>query len=75
MAETMTNDDGTEESPPIIMPHKESGVIFDIDGTLANIWKLGFDATKVVLKNRNIPLIIEELYHECTRYCNPDRMA
>lgn len=75
MAETATNNDGTEESPPVIMPHEASGVIFDIDGTLADSWKLGFDATQVVLKNRNIPLITEELYHECTRYCTPDRMA
>lgn len=58
-----------------IMPREASGIIFDIDGTLADSWKLGFDATQVVLKNRNIPLITEELYHECTRYCTPDRMA
>ena len=58
-----------------IQPNEASGFIFDIDGTLADSWKLGFDATQVVLKNRNIPLITEELYHECTRYCTPDRMA
>jgi phosphoglycolate phosphatase-like HAD superfamily hydrolase len=44
-------------------------------GTLADSWKLGFDATQVVLKNNNIDTITEELYHECTRYCTPDRLA
>lgn len=58
-----------------ILPHEAKGFIFDIDGTLANSWKLGFDATQVVLKNNNIPLIDEELYHECTRYSTPDRLA
>jgi len=51
------------------------GIIFDIDGTLANSWKLGFDATQIVLQKNNIPLITEELYHECTKYCTPDRLA
>lgn len=51
------------------------GIIFDIDGTLANSWKLGFDATQKVLSNNNIPLITEDLYHECTKYCTPDRLA
>jgi len=59
----------------ISKPQDAKGVIFDIDGTLANSWKLGFDATQVVLKNRHIPLITEELYHECTRYSTPDRLA
>ena len=56
-------------------PSDARGVIFDIDGTLADSWKLGFDATQVVLDNNNIPRITEELYHECTRYCTPDRLA
>jgi len=51
------------------------GILFDIDGTLADSWKLGFDATQVVLKRNRIPLITEEIYHECTRYCTPDRLA
>jgi len=51
------------------------GVIFDIDGTLANSWKLGFDATQVVLRNNGIEEITEDLYHECTRYSTPDRLA
>lgn len=59
----------------LIKPNDAEGVIFDIDGTLADSWKLGFDATQVVLQKRNIPLITEELYHECTRYSTPDRLA
>ena len=51
------------------------GIIFDIDGTLADSWKLGFDATVVVLKNNNIPTITEEIYHQGTRYSTPDRLA
>lgn len=42
---------------------------------MANSWKLGFDATQVVLEKNNIDRITEELYHECTRYCTPDRLA
>jgi phosphoglycolate phosphatase-like HAD superfamily hydrolase len=60
------------KSSEMIQP---KGIIFDIDGTLANSWKLGFDATQKVLSNNNIPLITEELYHECTKYCTPDRLA
>ena len=51
------------------------GVLFDIDGTLANSWKLGFDATQEVLKRNNIELITEHTYHECTRYTTPHRLA
>ena len=51
------------------------GILFDVDGTLADSWKLGFDATQVVLQRNNIELITQELYHDCTRYCTPDRLA
>ena len=50
-------------------------MILVLVGTLADSWKLGFDATQVVLKNNDIELITEELYHECTKYCTPDRLA
>ena len=48
---------------------------FKYIGTLADSWKLGFDATQVTLTNNNIDTITEELYHECTKYCTPDRLA
>jgi phosphoglycolate phosphatase-like HAD superfamily hydrolase len=51
------------------------GIIFDVDGTLADSWKLGFDATQLILKRHDIPLITPEIYHECTRYATPDRLA
>jgi phosphoglycolate phosphatase-like HAD superfamily hydrolase len=50
-------------------------IIFDIDGTLADSWKLGFDATLVVLERNGLPPITEELYHECTKFSTPQRLA
>ena len=50
-------------------------IIFDIDGTLADSWKLGFEATLVVLQNNNISLIDEATYHECTKFSTPQRLA
>eukprot|EP00957_Ditylum_brightwellii_P173213 13186174-Ditylum_brightwellii.AAC.1 len=51
------------------------GVIFDIDGTLADSWKLGFDATQEVLVKNSIDKITEEIYHSHCVYCTPDRLA
>ncbi|VEU41205.1 unnamed protein product [Pseudo-nitzschia multistriata] len=50
-------------------------IIFDIDGTLADSWKLGFDATLVVLENNDLPLIDEATYHKCTKFSTPQRLA
>ena len=51
------------------------GIIFDIDGTLADSWKLGFDATVSVLEKNGIPTITVECYHEHCIYCTPERLA
>lgn len=54
-----------------------SGVIFDIDGTLADSWKLGYDATVVVLQKNelgHVP-INEKIYHETCVYPTPERLA
>jgi len=51
------------------------GILFDVDGTLADSWKLGFDATQIVLENNNIPKITERVYHEGTKYSTPHRLA
>jgi phosphoglycolate phosphatase-like HAD superfamily hydrolase len=51
------------------------GMIFDIDGTLADSWRLGYDATLTVLERHNIPPITPEIYHSCTRYATPERLA
>ena len=50
-------------------------ILFDVDGTLADSWKLGFDATQVVLERNHLPSITAEIYHEGTRYSTPDRLA
>lgn len=50
-------------------------VIFDIDGTLSDSSKLGFDSTMSVLTANDIPPISEEEYHRCTKYCTPERLA
>mmetsp|Transcript_37769 Transcript_37769/g.44005 ORF Transcript_37769/g.44005 Transcript_37769/m.44005 type:complete len:270 (-) Transcript_37769:379-1188(-) len=51
------------------------GVLFDIDGTLADSWKLGFDATQVVLTNYGIDAITEDSYHKGCVYTTPERLA
>jgi phosphoglycolate phosphatase-like HAD superfamily hydrolase len=50
-------------------------VIFDIDGTLSDSFRLGYDATKVVLKNNKVADITENDYHDFTIYATPERMA
>lgn len=59
----------------IAIPTKLKGILFDIDGTLADSWKLGFDATQVVLKQNNIPEISEKCYHEHCIYATPERLG
>jgi hypothetical protein len=44
-----------------------------VDGT-ADSWKLGFDATIVVLDQNNIPSITEEQGHDGTRYATPENV-
>jgi len=71
---------GTGFSMQSTTPHKSfaktpKAIIFDIDGTLADSWKLGYEATQVVLKNNGISLIDEATYHECTKYSTPQRLA
>jgi HAD superfamily hydrolase (TIGR01549 family) len=51
------------------------GVIFDIDGTLADSFRLGFDATRVVLQKNGLDDIDEQTYHDCTIFATPERMA
>jgi phosphoglycolate phosphatase-like HAD superfamily hydrolase len=57
------------------------GIIFDIDGTLANSWNLGYQATLTVLADyskvhtpQTYPLTPEE-YHFGCRYTTPERLA
>eukprot|EP00977_Amphora_coffeiformis_P006326 scaffold1352_cov180-Amphora_coffeaeformis.AAC.16 len=56
-----------------------SAVIFDIDGTLADSWRLGYDATVVVLQSNKEKLgeveINEKIYHETCVFATPERLA
>ena len=66
-------DESKSENTGFAVPPK--AIVFDVDGTLADSWKLGYDATVVVLENNGLPTIDERTYHECTRYSTPERMA
>lgn len=74
---TTTHPCAVVENPPMTKTAK--AVIFDIDGTLANSWKLGYDATVVVLENNKDTLgdvvINEQIYHETCVYATPERLA
>eukprot|EP00584_Thalassiosira_punctigera_P011940 CAMPEP_0172554328 /NCGR_PEP_ID=MMETSP1067-20121228/54032_1 /TAXON_ID=265564 ORGANISM="Thalassiosira punctigera, Strain Tpunct2005C2" /NCGR_SAMPLE_ID=MMETSP1067 /ASSEMBLY_ACC=CAM_ASM_000444 /LENGTH=305 /DNA_ID=CAMNT_0013342671 /DNA_START=141 /DNA_END=1058 /DNA_ORIENTATION=- len=62
------------------------GIIFDIDGTLADSWNLGYQATKTVLTEyhnkksdethtpETYPLTSEEYHYGC-RFTTPERLA
>mmetsp|Transcript_4621 Transcript_4621/g.8993 ORF Transcript_4621/g.8993 Transcript_4621/m.8993 type:complete len:319 (-) Transcript_4621:118-1074(-) len=54
-----------------------TAVIFDIDGTLADSWRLGYDATVVVLNSNDLGNIEinEEIYHSHCVYATPERLA
>ena len=58
-----------------IAKNVKKGIIFDIDGTLADSWQLGFDATNKVLRNNDIETISEETYHQGTKFTTPNRLA
>ena len=72
---SMVADPSESKQTTIPLPHSIQAIIFDIDGTLADSWKLGFDASLVVLEQNHLPTITQEIYHECTRYATPDRLA
>ena len=50
-------------------------VLFDIDGTLADSFQLGFDATQEVLAREGLPPITHADYHAHTIYPTPERLA
>ena len=57
------------------LPRGKKAVIFDIDGTLCDSFKLAFSATNQVLTNNNYQPIDEEQYHYGSRFTTPDRLA
>ena len=50
-------------------------VLFDIDGTLADSFELGFSATQEVLVKEGLEPITHEDYHAHTIYPTPERLA
>jgi len=54
-----------------------AAVLFDIDGTLADSWRLGYDATAVVLQNNDLSHVPfdEAIYHATCVYATPERLA
>jgi phosphoglycolate phosphatase-like HAD superfamily hydrolase len=70
-------EDDSKDAPAATdnMYKKVKGIIFDIDGTLCDSWKLGYDATLVILQKHGIDPITPEQYHFHTRYSTPDRLA
>jgi len=85
-----TSFSATSQKEPDSSSGKIRGIIFDIDGTLADSWNLGYQATRTVLadyhnnnnNNNNgeehtsetYPLTSEE-YHFGCRYTTPERLA
>ena len=51
------------------------GVLFDLDGTLVDSFRLAFDATQIVLAAHGHGPVSEEEYHSATRFCTPERLA
>ena len=59
----------------LMPPTQIRGIFFDVDGTLSDSWKLGFDSTQAVMKNAGYDLISEDSYHIGTKYSTPRRFA
>ena len=80
-ASATTGDDGGPSSSAATSPPAPttaaSGVLFDIDGTLADSWRLGYDATVAVLEGNGHGhvALTEELYHATCIYPTPERLA
>ena len=55
--------------------HSKRAVLFDVDGTLSDSFRLGYDATQAVMKSNGLSLITEAQMHEGTRYTTPARFA
>jgi len=51
------------------------GVVFDIDGTLADSFELGFSATNTVLRRRGYAAVDAAAYHEGCVYVTPERLS
>lgn len=54
---------------------KGIGILWDVDGTIADSYLLGFTSTNEVLKRHGKNAITEESYHEGTKFTTPRRLA
>lgn len=54
---------------------KSVGILWDVDGTLSDSYKLGFDSTNAVLNKNGRESISSESYHQGTKFTTPRRMA
>lgn len=50
-------------------------VLWDVDGTLADSYLLGYKSTNTVLRNNGLTEIGEDVYHMGTKYTTPRRLA
>ena len=50
-------------------------VLWDVDGTLADSYMLGYASTNTVFRNNGLPEIGEDVYHMGTKYTTPRRLA
>lgn len=50
-------------------------ILWDVDGTLCDSFKLGFESTKTVLENNGYKHISADEYHAGTRLTTPRRLA
>jgi phosphoglycolate phosphatase-like HAD superfamily hydrolase len=72
---------GSDKVEHGLAEHRIKGIIFDIDGTLVDSWKLGYDATVQVLSNYaasssvTVREVTPQIYHACTRFATPERLA
>ena len=53
----------------------QRGLLFDVDGTLSDSFRLGFESTQKVLTGNGYRVINEDEYHQGTRYTTPARLA
>lgn len=65
----------THKGTPSARQSDTIGIFFDVDGTLADSYKLGFDSTNAVLRKHGKDIIDEASYHEGTKYTTPTRLA
>ena len=75
LSSTTSSNTEMKESASIPIYNNVKAVLFDVDGTIADSGKLGFEATLVVLENNQYGKISYEEYCNGCIYVTPDRLA